>query len=167
VHDTSIHVEIPAVCLPAFQLFISGSRSTPSAVPLLRNPVKHYQLHIALETVEGIPVKSTTQLGLTFGVEMEQMRDPGTFLVHLAHWKPADTHHDEFALSPKPFDITPLLGFYWSDVLHGDDVRHNYLIAKWINDERTVDQRIGFAQTTGDLNRRIGLEYQRRVLYLV
>jgi hypothetical protein len=147
---TACILKFSAVCVPTSQFHIKEHRSQPLSARHLE-ATNHYDLHIPVHTIgvhttEGIFGYFSEWVGFTFGVDMEQLQDPGTFLIHLAHWIPLKINHDDFTLFPKPYDNVAARKLHSGDGLYADGVLHEYLVARWINDERTVCERLGFAQ---------------------
>jgi hypothetical protein len=162
---TAYMLRFSAICLPTLQFFASEYRSGPPKMSHSNNAAESYDLPLPVQKIE---VVSTKEIGLVFGVEMEQLQNRGTFLIQLGHWtsdayEQCDENDYAFVSYPKPFDDIKAHG----RLLGISGASHEYLVARWINDDHTVCERIGFAKFEMQVMdcRSIGAE--NRLLYLV
>lgn len=166
---TPCMLKFSATCLPTSQFFTSEYRSEQSKMAHPHAATEHYELPSPI--VESVFLGSSHRILVAFGVEMEELQDRGTFLMHLADSGFVETHEDRdsFELYPKPFDefeARALFRGYWASHRFLKISLEECLVARWINDDCTVCERIGFAQIGGCSINSWYIETEQRVLYL-
>lgn len=151
-------LKFSATCISTTQLEFDEGRTAP----LPTSNANSYEIYLPQQKIRSL-YDCWTPLygGSTYGVTMQQLLDPGAVMIRLGHWNYSLDHEDiYYTKHPKPFD---------NRAAHkGEDGSYGvFLVARWVNDEHTVCERIGLAGLSEDLCGRTGIEMVQKVVHLI
>jgi hypothetical protein len=96
--------------------------------------------------------------GHIYGVTMQQVLGPDIVMIRLGDWNFGVEHDYYYTDYPKPFD---------NEAAHVHDNWSPSLVARWVNDEQTVCERIGLATFHDKLYNQETIEKVQRVVHLI